>query len=81
MQVEGLVKAAVEGEGAQLKALWSNTLHSPDDLPFRLQDLPQNFGEPGGQAGPGGVSGQMTERECQTGRLSAHFPFFLPGRG
>jgi deoxyribodipyrimidine photo-lyase len=43
MAVEARVKAALESVGAKVDAFWTNTLHHPDDLPFELQDLPQNF--------------------------------------
>ena len=36
-QVEARVKAGLEGEGSQLCTLWANTLHHPQDLPFKLQ--------------------------------------------
>ncbi|GAB4817664.1 hypothetical protein N2152v2_004710 [Parachlorella kessleri] len=42
-QVEARVKAGLEGEGSQLCTLWANTLHHPQDLPFKLQDMPQTF--------------------------------------
>lgn len=43
VQVENHVKRCVEQEGGQLVSFWCNTLHHPQDLPFQLQDLPQNF--------------------------------------
>ncbi len=46
-QVEARVKAGLEGEGSQLCTLWANTLHHPQDLPFKLQDMPQTFGASG----------------------------------
>lgn len=44
LQVEAAVKRAVEGAGARLHALWSGTLCHLEDLPFKLAQLPQNFG-------------------------------------
>ncbi|KAL4431003.1 hypothetical protein ABPG75_006259 [Micractinium tetrahymenae] len=43
LQVEAAVKGAAEGAGARFRAFWANTLCHLEDLPFRLQQLPQNF--------------------------------------
>lgn len=50
--MEAAVRAAAEGAGARFRAFWSNTLCHLEDLPFRLQQLPQNFG--GSGSGPTG---------------------------
>lgn len=38
------MQRAVEAEGGQLQLFWANTLHHLEDLPFRLPQMPQNFG-------------------------------------
>eukprot|EP00887_Chlorella_sp_A99_P005649 scaffold1.g5649.t1 len=43
LQVEARVKQAVEAAGGQLACLWANTLHQLEDLPFKLEQLPQTF--------------------------------------
>lgn len=43
-RVEAAVKAAAEGAGAQLRAFWGATLAHLEDLPFKLDQLPQSFG-------------------------------------
>lgn len=58
LQVEAAVRAAAEGAGARFRTFWSNTLCHLEDLPFKLQQLPQNFGAwgagaPGANAAPG----------------------------
>lgn len=47
MRVEAAVRAAAEGAGARLRAFWANTLAHLEDLPFKLAQLPQNFGARG----------------------------------
>ncbi|PRW58276.1 blue-light photoreceptor PHR2 [Chlorella sorokiniana] len=42
-RVEAAVKAAAEGAGAQLRAFWGATLAHLEDLPFKLDQLPQSF--------------------------------------
>lgn len=42
-QVEKRVTEAVRAAGAQLHSFWTNTLHSMEDLPFKLAEMPQNF--------------------------------------
>ena len=42
-QVEKKVFEAVKSTGAQLHSFWTNTLHSMEDLPFNLAEMPQNF--------------------------------------
>ena len=44
-RVEAAVKAAAEGAGAQLRSFWGATLAHLEDLPFKLAELPQSFGE------------------------------------
>jgi deoxyribodipyrimidine photolyase len=52
LRVEAAVKAAAEAGGAKLLTFWANTLCHPEDLPFKLSQLPQNFGGwPGGGGG------------------------------
>ncbi len=41
---EKQVAAALKVEDIQLKASWGSTLYSPDDLPFKLGDLPATHG-------------------------------------
>ena len=39
------VSKAMEGQGARLKAVWgSQTLHCPDNLPFKPSTMPTSFG-------------------------------------
>ena len=42
-RAEAEVRAALEAEGARLETVWGSTLHHPEDLPFRLEDLPANY--------------------------------------
>ncbi|EFN59149.1 hypothetical protein CHLNCDRAFT_56756 [Chlorella variabilis] len=43
LRAEAAVRAAAEAGGARLRAYWANTLCHLDDLPFSLDQLPQNF--------------------------------------
>ena len=40
---EARVKKAMEGLGVKMESFWTNTLHHPDNLPFKLAEMPQNF--------------------------------------
>ncbi|KAK9918887.1 hypothetical protein WJX75_007839 [Coccomyxa subellipsoidea] len=42
---EKRVAAALNTEDIQLKACWGSTLYSPDELPFKLGDMPATHGE------------------------------------
>ena len=45
MAMQRAVSKAVEGQGASLKAVWgSQTLHCPDNLPFKPDTMPTSFG-------------------------------------
>lgn len=41
---EKRVAAALQTEDIQLKACWGSTLYSPDELPFKLVDMPATHG-------------------------------------
>ena len=61
--MEAAVKAAAEAGGAKLQAFWANTLCHPEDLPFKLDQLPQNFG--GWVGGRGWGGGWMVGGGCE----------------
>lgn len=43
LKVENSVRKAAEACGVKIESFWTNTLHHPDNLPFKLSDMPQNF--------------------------------------
>ncbi|KAG2488675.1 hypothetical protein HYH03_012836 [Edaphochlamys debaryana] len=45
VQVEGRVRAALDREGAELKALWGGSLYHPEDLPFKLEAMPTSYAD------------------------------------
>lgn len=45
LQVEKRVRAAVEGQGAELQVFWGGTLYHLQDLPFKLSAMPTCYGD------------------------------------
>lgn len=43
-RAEERVQKAVEKEGVNVKYFWGSTLYHVEDLPFRLEDMPSNYG-------------------------------------
>ena len=43
-RAEERVQKAVEKEGINVKYFWGSTLYHVEDLPFRLEDMPSNYG-------------------------------------
>lgn len=43
-RAEDKVRKAVEKEGVNVKYFWGSTLYHVEDLPFRLEDMPSNYG-------------------------------------
>ncbi|KAM3211855.1 hypothetical protein ACQJBY_065149 [Aegilops geniculata] len=43
-RAEEKVSKAIEKEGVEVKYFWGSTLYHLDDLPFRLNDMPSNYG-------------------------------------
>jgi hypothetical protein len=43
-RAEENVSKAIEKEGVEVKYFWGSTLYHLDDLPFRLDDMPSNYG-------------------------------------
>ncbi|KAM0829899.1 hypothetical protein ACQ4PT_066576 [Festuca glaucescens] len=43
-RAEEKVSKAIEKEGVEVKYFWGNTLYHLEDLPFRLDDMPSNYG-------------------------------------
>ncbi|KAJ4957090.1 hypothetical protein NE237_013873 [Protea cynaroides] len=44
VRAEEKIEAAMKEEGVEVKFLWGSTLYHVDDLPFKLQDMPSNYG-------------------------------------
>jgi len=44
LQVENRVGAALKEEGVELKTFWGSTLYHMEDLPFKLEEMPSNYG-------------------------------------
>ncbi|AQL06786.1 Blue-light photoreceptor PHR2 [Zea mays] len=44
VRTEERVQKAVEKEGINVKYFWGSTLYHVEDLPFRLDDMPSNYG-------------------------------------
>lgn len=44
IQSEEKVSAALQEQGVETKSFWGSTLFHIDDLPFKLQDMPSNYG-------------------------------------
>jgi deoxyribodipyrimidine photolyase len=38
------VSAVLKDEGVETKYFWGSTLFHPDDLPFKLHEMPSNYG-------------------------------------
>ncbi|GJN07915.1 hypothetical protein PR202_ga25788 [Eleusine coracana subsp. coracana] len=43
-RAEDRVQKAVEKDGVNVKYFWGSTLYHVEDLPFRLEDMPSNYG-------------------------------------
>lgn len=43
-RTEDKVSQAIKKEGVEVKYFWGSTLYHMDDLPFRLEDMPSNYG-------------------------------------
>ncbi|XP_057549186.1 blue-light photoreceptor PHR2-like [Amaranthus tricolor] len=41
---EGRIEAAMKNEGVEMKYFWGSTLYHLDDLPFKLEEMPTNYG-------------------------------------
>lgn len=41
---EGKIEAAMKEENVEVKYSWGSTLYHLDDLPFKLEDMPANYG-------------------------------------
>ncbi|XP_042518092.1 blue-light photoreceptor PHR2-like [Macadamia integrifolia] len=41
---EEKIEAAMKEEGVEVKFFWGSTLYHLDDLPFKLEDMPSNYG-------------------------------------
>lgn len=44
VKAEGKIESAMKEEGVEVKYFWGSTLYHLDDLPFKIQDLPSNYG-------------------------------------
>lgn len=44
VRAEERVQKVVEKEGINVKYFWGSTLYHVEDLPFRLDDIPSNYG-------------------------------------
>lgn len=44
VRAEERVEKAMEEEGVEVKYFWGSTLYHIDDLPFKLEDMPSNYG-------------------------------------
>lgn len=41
---EEKIKSSLEEEGVEAKFFWGSTLYHPEDLPFKVEDMPSNYG-------------------------------------
>ncbi|CAO2824395.1 unnamed protein product [Amaranthus hypochondriacus] len=41
---EGRIEAAMKNEGVEMKYFWGSTLYHLEDLPFKLEEMPTNYG-------------------------------------
>lgn len=41
---EEKIKSSLEEEGVETKFFWGSTLYHPEDLPFKVEDMPSNYG-------------------------------------
>ncbi|KDP28169.1 hypothetical protein JCGZ_13940 [Jatropha curcas] len=44
VKAEEKIEAAIKDEGVEVKYFWGSTLYHVDDLPFKLEDMPSNYG-------------------------------------
>ncbi|WCJ22225.1 Cryptochrome DASH [Euphorbia peplus] len=44
VKAEEKIEAAMKDEGIEVKYSWGSTLYHVDDLPFKLEDMPANYG-------------------------------------
>lgn len=44
VQSEDKIEAAMKEEGLEVKYFWGSTLYHVDDLPFKLEEMPTNYG-------------------------------------
>ncbi|PON55309.1 DNA photolyase class 1, 8-HDF type [Trema orientale] len=44
VKAEGRIEAAMKEENIEVKYFWGSTLYHVDDLPFKLEDMPSNYG-------------------------------------
>ncbi|XP_041021058.1 blue-light photoreceptor PHR2-like [Juglans microcarpa x Juglans regia] len=44
VKAEGRIEAAMKEENVEVKYFWGSTLYHLDDLPFKLEDMPANYG-------------------------------------
>uniref|UniRef100_A0A5B6ZEH1 Putative blue-light photoreceptor PHR2 n=1 Tax=Davidia involucrata TaxID=16924 RepID=A0A5B6ZEH1_DAVIN len=44
VKAEEKIEAAMKDEGVEVKSFWGSTLYHVDDLPFKLEEMPSNYG-------------------------------------
>lgn len=44
VKAEEKIESAMKEEGVEVKYFWGSTLFNVDDLPFKLEDMPSNYG-------------------------------------
>ncbi|KAL6957902.1 1,3-beta-glucanosyltransferase [Sarracenia purpurea var. burkii] len=44
VKAEEKIEAAMKDEGVEVKYLWGSTLYHVDDLPFKMEEMPTNYG-------------------------------------
>ncbi|CAA7044236.1 unnamed protein product [Microthlaspi erraticum] len=44
VKAEGKIETAMKEEGVEVKYFWGSTLYHLDDLPFKIEELPSNYG-------------------------------------
>lgn len=44
VKAEGKIEAAMKDEGLEVKYFWGSTLYHLEDLPFKLEEMPTNYG-------------------------------------
>ncbi|KAL0641156.1 hypothetical protein Bca4012_034767 [Brassica carinata] len=44
VKAEGKIEKAMKEEGVEVKYFWGSTLYHLDDLPFKIEELPSNYG-------------------------------------
>ncbi|KAL8252925.1 hypothetical protein R6Q59_036618 [Mikania micrantha] len=45
IQGENKIETALKDEGVEINSFWGGTLYHIDDLPFKLEEMPTNYGE------------------------------------